>query len=306
MRRPASDLDGILLIDKAAGWTSHDIVAKARGITGQRRIGHTGTLDPMATGLLIACLGKATRLVEYMTLHDKRYEGEITLGATTDTDDAEGMVLSQREVPAIDTDRLRSIEATFTGVLQQRPPAYSAVKVEGQRAYAAARRGVALELAPREVVVRSLDLTPLAPDRLRIDVLCGSGTYVRSLARDIGEALGCGAHLSQLRRTHAGGFAVAEAITLDALARIAAAGELAEVIRPSDDGITDFEAAIVCEQTSASIAAGITTAPGPAVHAADVARIYDASGQFIAVGRVAESGQIRPIKVFREQNAKLM
>ncbi|HEY5475267.1 MAG TPA: tRNA pseudouridine(55) synthase TruB [Tepidiformaceae bacterium] len=306
MRRPASDLDGILLIDKAAGWTSHDIVAKARGITGQRRIGHTGTLDPMATGLLIACLGKATRLVEYMTLHDKRYEGEITLGATTDTDDAEGMVLSQREVPAIDTDRLRSIEATFTGVLQQRPPAYSAVKVEGQRAYAAARRGDALELAPREVVVRSLDLTPLAPDRLRIDVLCGSGTYVRSLARDIGEALGCGAHLSQLRRTHAGGFAVAEAITLDALARIAAAGELAEVVRPADDGITDFEAAIVGEHTSASIAAGITTAPCPAIRAADVARIYDASGQFIAVGRVAESGQIRPIKVFREQNAKLM
>jgi tRNA pseudouridine55 synthase len=306
MRRPASDLDGILLIDKAAGWTSHDVVAKARGITGQRRIGHTGTLDPMATGLLIACLGKATRLVEYMTLHEKRYEGEITLGFATDTDDAEGTVVSQRPVPPITPGQLREIERAFTGTLQQRPPAYSAVKVDGQRAYAAARRGNALELAAREVMVYRLELEPLAPDLLRVRVHCGSGTYVRSLARDIGEALGCGAHLSKLRRTHAGGFSVADAITLDDLVRLTSASELAQVLRQPDDGIIDFDAAIVSETTAASIAAGITATPGAAVRAADVARIYETSGRFIAVGRVASDGQIRPLKVFREQNIRVM
>jgi tRNA pseudouridine55 synthase len=306
MRHPASDLDGILLIDKAAGWTSHDVVAKARGITGQRRIGHTGTLDPMATGLLIACLGKATRLVEYMTLHEKRYEGEITLGVATDTDDAEGTVVSQGPVPPITPDQLRDIERAFTGILQQRPPAYSAVKVDGQRAYAAARRGNALDLAAREVTVHRLELEPLAPDILRVRVHCGSGTYVRSLARDIGEALGCGGHLSQLRRTHAGGFSVADAITLDDLARLAAAGELADVIRQPDDGITDFDAAIVSETTAATIAAGVTATPGAATRPADVARIYEASGRFIAVGRVASDGQIRPLKVFRDQNIRVM
>jgi len=306
MRWPASDLDGILLIDKAAGWTSHDVVAKTRGITGQRRIGHTGTLDPMATGLLVACLGKATRLVEYMILHEKRYEGEITLGVTTDTDDAEGTVLNRRPVPPITPDGLKALERVFSGTLQQRPPAYSAVKVEGQRAYAAARRGNALELVPREVTVHRLELERLAPDLLRIDVHCGSGTYVRSLARDIGEALGCGGHLSKLRRTHAGGFTVADAITLDDLSRLAAAGEMAEVIRQPDDGIIEFDAAIVSETTAASIAAGVTTTPGPAVRPAEVARIYEASGRFIAVGQVSSEGQIRPLKVFREQNASVM
>ncbi len=306
MRRPSSDLDGILLIDKPAGWTSHDIVAKARGITGQRRIGHTGTLDPMATGLIVACLGKATRLVEYMTLHDKRYEGEITLGVTTDTDDGEGTILSRRPVPTISGVQVDDLERSFTGAIQQRPPAYSAIKVEGQRAYAAARRGETIELAPREVVVHRLEIAVVAPDRLRIGVHCGSGTYVRSLARDIGEALGCGAHLSKLRRTHTGGFSVAEAITLDDLGRFAAAGELADVIRQPDDGITDFDAAIVSTATAANIAAGITGTPEAATRPADVARIYEATGRFVAVGRVSSDGQIRPLKVFSGQNSSLM
>lgn len=306
MRRPASDLDGVLLIDKPAGWTSHDIVAKARGITGQRRIGHTGTLDPMATGLIIACLGKATRLVEYMTLHDKRYEGEISLGITTDTDDAEGTVLSTRPVPAITPDLLQAIERNFSGALQQKPPAYSAVKVDGQRAYAAARRGNVLDLVAREVVVHRLAIERVAADLLRIDVHCGSGTYIRSLARDIGEAMGCGAHLSKLRRTHAGGFDVADAITLDDLARLAAAGELAEVILPSDDGIIEFDAAIVSKANAGSIAVGVTATAAAAVRAANVARIYEPSGRFIGVGRVSPDGQIRPLKVFREQNSSVM
>ncbi|MEP7216707.1 MAG: tRNA pseudouridine(55) synthase TruB, partial [Anaerolineaceae bacterium] len=198
MAPPASNLDGILIIDKPAGWTSHDVVAKTRRITRQRRIGHTGTLDPMATGVLVLCLGRATRLVEYMTRHDKHYVGEITLGVTTDTDDAEGDELELKNVPELTEADLRRLEAAFIGDLQQRPPAYSAIKIDGKRAYALARAGAVVELRSRPVVVHELRLDPIAADRLRVEVRCGPGTYVRSIARDIGELVGSGAHLSAL------------------------------------------------------------------------------------------------------------
>ena len=186
----AGNLHGILLIDKERGWTSHDVVARTRGITHQRKIGHTGTLDPMATGLLVLCLGDATRLIEYMTIHDKRYEGEITLGAATDTDDADGSVISTAAVPRLTADDLTGIASRFVGEHMQRPPAYSAISVGGRRAYAVARGGGTPELAERAVVVHDLELSHLQPNRLSIRLHCGSGTYVRSIARDIGETPG--------------------------------------------------------------------------------------------------------------------
>ena len=194
-RKGDSGLTGVLLIDKEPGWTSHDVVARARRLTGQRRIGHTGALDPMATGLLVLCLGRATRLVEYMMPSEKAYEGEIALGQEMDTDDAEGAPTRAGELPegAIDLDALAR---QFTGEIMQTPPAYSAVKVDGRRAYALAREGETPELKPRPVRVSTLRLERLAPDRLRVNVSCGPGMYVRSLARDIGRAIGCGAHLA--------------------------------------------------------------------------------------------------------------
>lgn len=288
---------GIVLIDKPAGWTSHDVVAKARSICRQRRIGHTGTLDPMATGLLVLCLGQATRLVEYMAGHDKRYEGEITLGARTDTDDAEGTVIARGDAPALDDRALRRLEATFTGDLQQVPPAYSAVKVEGQRAYSVARRGGDLSLAARPVTVHRIELRLAAPDRLAVSVACGAGTYVRSLARDIGELLGCGAHLSALRRTHVARFDVADALTLDELAETASRGALDEVLLPPDEGIVELPAALISVPQAASMRHGSTLAVEALKPCDGPLRVYDAAGYFVATAALDVSGQLRPVKV---------
>jgi tRNA pseudouridine55 synthase len=200
-----------LLVDKPSGWTSHDVVAKVRGLSRQRQIGHTGTLDPMATGLLVLCLGRATRLVEYMVGHDKAYTGIIQLGASTTTDDAEGEVTERAPVPALTADDQRRVAAAFTGRIEQVPPAYSAVKVAGQRAYAVARKGGAVSLGARPVTVYEMALELEGSDRLRIEVRCSSGTYVRSLARDMGVALGTLGHLAALRRKSVGGFGVEDA-----------------------------------------------------------------------------------------------
>lgn len=288
---------GIVLIDKPAGWTSHDVVAKARSISRQRRIGHTGTLDPMATGLLVLCLGQATRLVEYMTGHDKRYEGEITLGVRTDTDDAEGSVIARADVPALDDTALRRIEAAFTGALQQVPPAYSAVKVAGQRAYSVARRGGDVALAPRAVTVHRIALRPLAPGRLAVTVECGAGTYIRSLARDIGELLGCGAHVSALRRTRAGRFDVANAVTLDELAAAVAGSTLDDILVPPDEGVIELPAALVSAGSAAALRNGAVLDVMPLGVCDGPLRVYDAAGYFVATAALDVSGRLRPVKV---------
>ena len=298
-RRTDSGLDGIVLIDKPAGWTSHDVVAKARGILGQRRIGHTGTLDPMATGLLVLCLGKATRLVEYMTAHDKRYTGQVRLGRTTTTDDADGEVLEERPVPALTPAGLEAATAPFRGSITQLPPAFSALKVGGQRAYDLARRGEQPALQARPVTIHRFTATLGEPGTIDIDVTCSAGTYIRSLARDLGEALGCGAHLSALRRVHAGAFSVRDAVTLEELREAATTGDLEPVLLPVDEGVATIDAAILSEDGARTLANGGTwIARGGAIRAAEVTRIYDTSGGFLGVASVSSSGQIRPRKVF--------
>ena len=296
MASPPGGPEGILLVDKPAGWTSHDVVAKARRLCGQRRIGHTGTLDPMATGLLVLCLGRATRLVEYMAGHDKAYEGEIVLGATTGTDDAEGQVIGRAEVPQVDDGTLRGLEQRFSGRLSQRPPAYSAIKVGGKRAYAVARSGGTVDLPEREIVIHRLELELVAPDRLRVRVECGAGTYVRSLARDVGEALGCGGHLAALRRHRAGPFAVGQAVTLDVLADLVAAGRLELVLLPPDEGMLDRPAAIVEASRARLLAHGMALEVTPGVSAEGPLRVYDTGGAFTGVGQLA-AGTLRAGKI---------
>lgn len=288
---------GILLIDKPAGWTSHDVVAKARRLCSQRKIGHTGTLDPMATGLLVLCLGDATRLVEYMTAHDKRYEGEIKLGVRTDTDDAEGRVVEERPVPAPDGAHLSEIERAFTGNLLQRPPAYSAVQVAGQRAYDAARKGKTLDLPPRPVTVHELALTPLDATTLRIEVRCGPGTYIRSLARDIGEELGCGAHLSRLRRLEVGGFRVEDAVTMDALGSAAGTGRLDELLWAPDEGMIATPAAILAPVSTTRFVQGRPIVVPEAAAADGPMRVYAEAGWFLGVGRFDAESALRAEKV---------
>ena len=298
-RKGDSGLTGVLLIDKEPGWTSHDVVARSRRLTGQRRIGHTGALDPMATGLLVLCLGRATRLVEYMMPGEKAYEGEIALGQETDTDDAEGRPTRSGTVPAGGADLgLDAIARGFTGEIMQTPPAFSAVKVEGRRAYALAREGEAPDLPPRPVRVFALGLERTAPDRLRVEVRCGPGMYVRSLARDVGRAIGCGAHLASLRRTASGPFHVREAVPVEALGAFAGAGKLDEVVRPADEGVAGSAAAILTADHAGQLRSGqVAWARGGFLRPATLARLYGADGSFVGVGQVDEPGRVRALKV---------
>lgn len=306
-RRTDSGLDGILAIDKPAGWTSHDIVAKVRGIVRQRRIGHTGTLDPMATGLLVLCLGQGTRLVEYMTGHDKRYTGQVTLGVTTTTDDAEGEVIASRPAPELSAERLEAALEAFRGPILQRPPAFSALKIDGRRAYDLARKGEVPELQPRPVTVRSFVAHQAPGGLLEIEVDCSAGTYVRSLARDLGEALGCGAHLSALRRTRVGSLNVEDATTLEGLQAAVSGGRLDELLLAIDEGVASMDAVILSPDGAAALSNGGAWEAGNAlVRPSDCSRVYDLGGEFSAVASVSSLGEIRPLKVFqRGKSAKL-
>lgn len=215
-------IDGLVVVDKAAGWTSHDVVAKCRGIFGQRRVGHSGTLDPPATGVLLVGLGRATRLLRFLTDLPKVYVGEVVLGVTTSTLDAEGEVTGRWDMGAVSLEEVRRMGEGFVGPIQQVPPMVSAVKVGGRRLHELARAGQEVERRPRRVVVHRLALEGTAePGVVRIEVECSSGTYVRSLAADLGVALGGGAHLRALRRIAIGSFGVDEARPMDDLSEVA-------------------------------------------------------------------------------------
>jgi len=210
--------DGLLVVDKPAGWTSHDVVGRCRRLAGTRKVGHAGTLDPMATGVLVLGVGRATRLLGHLALTDKAYDATIRLGATTVTDDAEGEVLERRDAAGVRDDDLAAGIAALTGRLSQVPSAVSAVKVDGVRSYARVRAGEQVALQAREVTVSRFALLERRGDDVDVVVECTSGTYVRALARDLGAALGVGAHLTALRRTRVGVFDLAAARTLDELA----------------------------------------------------------------------------------------
>lgn len=211
----ASVGDGLLVIDKPAGWTSHDVVGRVRRLAETRKVGHAGTLDPMATGVLVLGIGRATRLLGHLALTDKAYDATIRLGATTVTDDAEGEVVQVRDASVVRDDELAVALAALTGDLRQVPSSVSAVKVDGVRSYARVRAGEAVELKARSVTVSRLALLERRNDDLDVAVECTSGTYVRALARDLGEALGVGGHLTALRRTRVGPFGLEVARTLE-------------------------------------------------------------------------------------------
>jgi tRNA pseudouridine55 synthase len=207
--------DGVLLVDKPPGVTSHDVVAIARRVTGTRRIGHTGTLDPFATGLLVLLVGRGTRLIPYVQGEPKVYEATIRFGAETTTDDLTGDITREAELPA-SNDIDRAI-ASLTGVIVQQPPDYSAKQVDGRRAYEAARAGKPLALAPAEVTVHEWQIRRRSDAEIDVTIVCGGGTYIRALARDLGRAVGSAAHLTALRRTRSGVFDVANAVSIDEL-----------------------------------------------------------------------------------------
>ena len=213
----SKELEGVMLVDKPTEHTSHDVVARLRRKLNMKRIGHAGTLDPMATGLLIMLIGKATRISQYLISLDKEYEGTITLGSTTDSQDADGQVMETRPVPPLTEAELKTAMNSFLGDQYQMPPMYSAIKIGGVPLYKSARKGEDVVREPRFIRVMSFDLTRFALPQLDFRLRSSKGTYVRTIAHDLGQKLGCGAHLSALRRTATDRFNISQALTLDAI-----------------------------------------------------------------------------------------
>jgi tRNA pseudouridine55 synthase len=282
-RRDDSDIHGLLNVCKARGYTSHDVVAIVRRTLGTRRVGHAGTLDPLAEGVLPICVGRYTRLVDLLADTDKGYYAEVELGTRTTTDDAEGDVVERRVVPELSDGTLEANLTTFRGQISQVPPAFSAIKVAGQRAYDLARRGATPELAARPVTIHRLDLFSWSPPRLTLLVVCSKGTYIRSLARDLGEALGCGAHLTRLIRLWVGSFGLEEAVSLEEIGAAASAGRLDSVLLPADDALAALPAVLVPERRAIDLGHGrnwpatVRRAPGIPT------RVYDTNGRLLGL-----------------------
>jgi tRNA pseudouridine55 synthase len=287
---------GLVIVDKPGGMTSHDVVARIRRLAGTRRVGHAGTLDPMATGVLVVGVEKATRLLGYLTLTQKEYAATIRLGQSTNTDDAEGEITAAATAANVDAETLATQVARLTGEILQVPPAVSAVKVGGQRAYKLTRAGAAPQLQPRPVTVHEFTVTAVTKtgDLLDVDatVRCSSGTYIRALARDLGAALGTGGHLTRLRRTRVGGYGIDRARTLDQLAErfdVLPLEEAAAAAFPSRD-LTADEARRL--STGARLPAEDNANHGPVA-------AYAPDGSLIALV-TEESGQARPLVVFAD------
>ena len=234
MLGPTKELDGILLIDKPTDHTSHDVVARVRRKLGMKRVGHAGTLDPMATGLLIVLVGKATSVSQYLISLDKEYTGTIRLGAVTNTQDAEGEVLETRPVPPLTEDGVRAAMRGFLGDQYQTPPMFSAIKIGGVPLYKKARAGEEVDREPRFIRVMAFDLTRFAPPELDFRVHCTKGTYVRTLAHDFGQKLGCGGHLGALRRTAIDKLRVERAVTIPDLEAMPLADISKVLLSPRD------------------------------------------------------------------------
>ena len=290
---------GVINLDKPVGPTSHDMVALVRRLSGLRRIGHAGTLDPLASGVLPILVGRATRLSEELTGGSKRYRATIRLGYRSLTDDAEGPI-EPVEAAVPDDAAIRVAAAEFVGTFDQLPPAFSARKRAGQVAHRAARSGHPLDLPSRSVTVSSLEIDAItrgtASAEVDIDLRCGPGTYVRSIARDLGERLGCGAYLAALERTEAAGMNVSDGLSPTALERLAAAGRLAEAIRPLAD-VLALTKVVVDRPTAERFLHG-QTAPVSNQRAGRVAVFH--AGTVLGIGELSE-GTLRPHKVLVDE-----
>lgn len=304
---------GLLVIDKPSGLTSHDVVERVRRILGCKT-GHAGTLDPQATGVLLVCLGASTRLARFLQGHDKVYEGLVKLGWATDTYDGEGEALADPVTPPpLHRARVQGVLDSFIGRLEQTPPAYSAKKVRGQPAYRRARRGEDVQPKPVTVEIYSAELLELTVDTIQIRIHCGAGTYVRTLARDLGEALGCPAHLAGLRRIRSGSFSLRDAVSWEEIEETTPAA-LEERILPVADMVPDWPVAVVGEDGADATVNGrileaswiverrpgiSSGAPGGGQDSDGWVRVVDRDGAMIAAGEMVPGGLIQPRIVLR-------
>lgn len=288
-------MNGILLIDKQPDWTSNDVVAKLKGMLHQRRVGHSGTLDPMATGLLVVFVGRATRAVEFAEGHDKRYLVSLRLGLVTDTQDISGTVLERREASVTRGELEAALEA-FKGEQEQLPPMYSAIKHKGRPLYEIARKGGEVERKPRKITV--YDMRLIGEDRgdYLLDIRCSKGTYVRTLCHDLGHALGCGGCMSSLRRLEAGGFSVEKAHKLSEVQEYADQGRAEELLLPVDSLFTELNSCVAEAWQERKLRCGNEYSVG--LPDGDY-RVYSASGEFLMLGRV-ENKKMKTLKSFFE------
>ena len=285
-------LEGLLIVDKPGGMTSHDVVNRIRRVAGTRRVGHAGTLDPLATGVLFVCIGRATRLVEYLVGQSKTYLTTVRLGQRTNTYDADGEIVEERPFTHITAPLINQALESFRGTIQQKPPIYSAIKKDGQPLYKLARRGEDVDVPLREVTIYELSLLPLNLPEVELQIICSSGTYVRSLAHDLGKVLGCGGHVAILRRTAVGDFTIDQAVSLDDV---------------TTDNVRDFllpMATAVAHLPRLDLSADETLAvengrfiPRQPHNQVDLVQLYAPDGRFVGIAK-AQGKVWRPHKIF--------
>ena len=285
-------MNGIVIVDKPEGWTSNDVVSKLKGVLHTRRVGHGGTLDPMATGVLPVFVGRATRAVEFFEHAEKTYETVLRLGITTDTEDITGTVLTQRDV-SVTEEMVEAVLSQFRGDILQVPPMYSALKVNGQKLYDLARKGKEVERQPRPITIHELTLLGMEANGVRLRVRCSKGTYIRTLCKDIGEALGCGGCMAQLRRVQAGEYTAEKAVPL---AELIAAEDPEKYLRPVDTMFVSYPAVTLTANQEKRCRCGnaftVTMDDG-------TYRAYGQNGEFLMLAKV-ESGVMSTIKSFFE------
>ena len=292
MKRKGHPLDGVLLLDKPVGISSNAALQQAKRLFGAAKAGHTGTLDPLATGLLPVCFGEATKFAGLLLEADKTYLATIQLGASTSTGDAEGEVTFRGDAASVDRERVTAVLEQLAGAQQQVPPMYSALKRQGRPLYAYARAGETLERSPRSVLIHELTAVSIEPEALELRLRVSKGTYVRSIAQDIGERLGCGAHLKALRREATGGLSLAESITFERLSALAPA-QRAAVLRPVDVLVAPLPRAELDAPSAAALKQGQAVGTALAL-ASGLVRLYDGEGTFLGVGEVQGPGRVAP------------
>nr|WP_250646483.1 tRNA pseudouridine(55) synthase TruB [Pseudomonas oligotrophica] len=290
------------MLDKPRGFTSNAALQKVRWLLNAEKAGHTGSLDPLATGVLPLCFGEATKFSQYLLDADKAYETVMQLGVTTSTADAEGEVLERRPV-AVTAEQIEAALPQFRGAIQQVPPMHSALKRDGQPLYKLARAGEVVEREPRSVTITRLELLELAGDRARLAVSCSKGTYIRTLVEDLGRVLGCGAHVAELRRTQAGPFELAETVSLEMLEKAHAEGgneALDRFLKPADYGLQDWPLVSFSEHSAYYWLHG-QPVRAPEAPNAGMVRVQDHNGRFIGIGEVADDGRIAPRRLIRSE-----
>lgn len=293
--RRAARLHGYIVIDKPGGWTSHDVVGRVRRILRERRVGHAGTLDPAAVGVLPIAVGNATRTIEYLASASKSYRAEVTFGIETDSADGDGTMIGERQDVTFSDHDLRAALERFEGDQLQVPPMHSAIKVDGRRLYELARAGQEAEVAPRPITIHRIACVQWASPVATIEIDCSKGTYVRSIARDLGRALGCGAYLSNLVRTRTGPFTLATAMTLDELEDVVERRSWADFAYHPDVVLQEYSAAVVGPELALAWQQGKRI---PVKPCAGPVRVYDAAGRWLGIGTTVEDGCfVQPEKV---------